>query len=83
LLIRYKMTFSVDFFDFDVKVPENKGKKDIMTPMMAIKSSKSTKDHKLKPRSNKRDRTKTDEAKTRAKNRRYSHSCIETWMDVN
>lgn len=57
---------------------ERKTRKDIMTVYMAIVAKKSSKDHKLKPRSIKRDRTKLAEAKrstVERKNERAIREC--------
>lgn len=79
----YKMVLPEDFLEMDVQTPERKSKKDIRTPMMAVKSCKATVDHKLKPRSKKRDRTKTEEAKMKAKIRRNSLLDSEILVDVD
>lgn len=50
-------------------------RKDVMTPLEAVKAFKSMKTHKLKPRSNKRDRTKTIESKAWSKSKRFNHMC--------
>lgn len=62
--------------DNDFQVPEHKTKADILTVPMAVKAGKSSKFHKMKPRSPKRDRTKTAEKKTWCKNRRFSHEIV-------
>lgn len=57
------------FIDVDVNIKVRPKLSDVMTVGMALKSSKSSKMHKLKPRSVKRDKTKTKEAKLEAKMR--------------
>lgn len=58
--------------DIVISAPVRKTRKDILTVGMAIDSNKSSKDHKLKPRSVKRDRTKQADAKHKTKARRMS-----------
>lgn len=60
-----------EMLEIEVAPPRHLTKKDIITPFMAIKSCKSTKLHKMKPRTEKRDRTKTSEKKEMTKNRRF------------
>jgi len=62
-----------DWDDFEVSVKERKTRRDIMTVGQAIKSHKSSKNHKLKPRSVKRDRTKSPEHKAHTKCVKMSH----------
>jgi hypothetical protein len=51
------------YLDIEPRVPAHKKRSDIMTPVEATKCRKSSKAHKLKPRSCKRDATKTQVAK--------------------
>jgi hypothetical protein len=62
------------YIDFDVPVPHHFGKADVRTAAMAVKSSKSIKTHKLKPRSSKRDATKTEEKKWWSKCRKMERA---------
>lgn len=55
------------YLDIEPKVPAHKKRSDIMTPVEATKCRKSSKAHKLKPRSFKRDATKTQLAKALTK----------------
>lgn len=65
-----------EYFDVEVKAPKHKKISDVRSVSEAIKSGKSSKDCKIKPRSIKRDKTKTKEAKDFTKQVRYSHSVI-------
>lgn len=58
-----------DKFDMEVHVAERKTKADIMGVASAIKANKASKNHKLKPRSIKRDSTKTKTVKDMTKKR--------------
>jgi hypothetical protein len=60
--------------DMDIVVQPRKTRRDILTPFDAIKACKSSKTHKLRPRSPKRDRTKTQEAKGHTKQVRRAHA---------
>lgn len=60
------MTYS-DYLDIDVRTPEHKRRSDVLTVYEACKSNKSSKNHKMKPRTNKLDSTKTREVKNRTK----------------
>jgi len=60
-----------DEFDMEVRVPERRTRADIMGVGSAIKACKASKDHKLKPRSIKRDSTKTKATKIMTKERLY------------
>ena len=51
------------YLEIEAKVPAHKKRSDIMTPVEATKCRKSSKLHKLKPRTCKRDATKTQVAK--------------------
>lgn len=53
--------------DVEPKVPMRKTRADVMSPQEAVRARKSSKLHKLKPRSNKRDATKSSDAKKAAK----------------
>lgn len=53
----------MEYLDIEVHVKERKTIRDVFTVAMAIDSGKSSKDHKLKPRSTRRDRTRSEEAK--------------------
>lgn len=68
------------FLDIEVSVPKHKTRADIMTVGMAVKYNKSSKNHKLKPRSNKRDNSKTQEAKERAQSR---HKALHSKQNKN
>lgn len=57
------LTFDDGLVDIVVQPRERKTRKDILTPTESIKSHKATKTHKLKPRTVKRDSTKTAESK--------------------
>lgn len=57
------------FIDVDVVEKRRTKISDVMTVHMAIKSSKSSKNHKMKPRSVKRDQTKTRDAKDKTRDR--------------
>lgn len=56
--------------DVDYAPPARKTRNDIMTLLESVKAHKVQKTHKLKPRSVKRDRTKTPESKTKTRARR-------------
>lgn len=60
--------------DIDVSIKERKTRRDILSVGQAVKSKKSSKNHKLKPRSVKRDRTKMPENKTHSKCVKMSHA---------
>lgn len=62
------------YIDVEVVVREHKTRANIMTAYQAAFCHKSSKNHKLKPRSRKRDMTKTVEAKDKAKAIKRSHS---------
>ena len=69
------------FLDIDVPVPSHRGKADVRTPAMAVKSSKSIKTHKLKPKTRKRDATKTPEKKSWSKCRKeMTAAAVESKM---
>lgn len=57
--------------DFSL-IKKHKTIADVLTVQMAIKAGKSSKNHKIAPRSVKRDRTKTKESKKAALERRNS-----------
>lgn len=57
-----------------VRIPSRKTRSNILTPREAVKCNKTSKTHKLKPRSNKRDKTKMDDGKIKSKARRASHA---------
>jgi hypothetical protein len=61
-----------DYLDIDVSVPVHKSRANVMTVNMAIKHKKSSKNHKLKPRSKKRDHSKMADAKAQTLSRRQS-----------
>lgn len=58
------------FLDFDMYVKERKTRRDVFTVWDAMKSHKSSKDHKLGMRSVKRDKTKMAEGKEKTMMRR-------------
>jgi len=60
--------------DYYVTVKPRKTIKNIMTPAQAIRCNKASKLHKLKPRSVKRDKTKTVTSKAFSKKRSASHA---------
>jgi gamma-glutamylcyclotransferase (GGCT)/AIG2-like uncharacterized protein YtfP len=60
-----------DVYDTEVRVPERWTRADIMSVKSAVKANKSSKNHKLKPRSFKRDSTKTKDVKNMTKERLY------------
>lgn len=62
------------FMDLHVSPRERKTRAMVMTPLESIMCAKSSKNHKLAPRTPKRDRTKTKEAKAHSKAVRFSHS---------
>jgi hypothetical protein len=63
-----------DMYDIDVKVPVRKTRANVLSVQEASKCCKSSKNHKLKPRTPKRDKSKTKEAKQFTKSVRMSHS---------
>jgi hypothetical protein len=75
-------TFYEDLLELDFVPPRHLTKADIRTPYLAIKSCKSTKLHKMKPRKEKRDRTKTIESKEKTKNRRYDRDSHIMMMEL-
>lgn len=68
------------FLDIEVSVPQHKSRADVMTVGMAVKHNKSSKNHKLKPRSNKRDHSKTQDAKEYTRSR---HKSLHLKMNKN
>lgn len=62
-----------DYDDYECQPKERKVRSDVLTVCQAVASSKSSKNHKLKPRSNKKDRSKSPEAKTQSKRVKASH----------
>lgn len=60
--------------DLQIPVRERKTRAHVLTPAQAVYKNKSSKNHKLPPRSEKRDRTKTKEAKAKTRAIRMSHS---------
>lgn len=60
-----------DLYDIDMSPPDRKTRKDIMSLVEAVKAHKVQKTHKIKPRSIKRDRTKTAESKAKTLRNRY------------
>jgi hypothetical protein len=66
-------TSDSEWGDFEVVPKQRKTRKDILTVGDAIKAHKSSKNHKLKPRSVKRDRTKSPETKSHSKCIKMSH----------
>ena len=65
-----------DDYDCVCDIRNRKTRADILTPADAMKSRKSSKSHKLKPRSVKRDRTKTTESKTATKNKNRTSAYV-------
>jgi hypothetical protein len=63
-----------EYVDLEVDVPKHKHISDVLPVIQALKSNKSSKNCKIKPRSIKRDKTKTREAKSFSKHVRCSHS---------
>lgn len=62
-------------YDLVTVVPKMRlTRKDVLTPDEAVKANKASKMHKLKPRSVKRDLTKTKEKKTTSKRVKMSHT---------
>ena len=61
------------YLDYKVTPRDRKTRAMVMTQAQAIFSKKSSKNHKLPPRQEKRDRTKTKEAKAHSKAIRLSH----------
>lgn len=63
----------------DVEVPmrERKTRANVMTVYEAVVCHKSSKNHKLKPRERKRDATKKQEAKDKARASKRSHQNID------
>ena len=59
--------------DYECKPKERKVRSDVLTVGAAIMSNKSSKNHKLKPKSTKKDRSKSPEAKGQSKKVRASH----------
>lgn len=59
--------------DYECKPKERKVRRDVMTVAAAIASNKSSKNHKLKPKSEKKDRSKSPEAKAHSKKVKASH----------
>jgi hypothetical protein len=51
---------------------DRKTRKDVLTPFEAIRACKSSKNHKLKPKTPYVDKTRASEAKTLSKNKRFS-----------
>jgi hypothetical protein len=64
----------MDFLDINVFAKDRKTIANVMTVGHAIKSSKASKNHKIKPRSSKNDRTKTNKAKTFSRNRNFDRN---------
>ena len=63
------------YLEYAVPAPkERKTRADILTPAKAIMVGKNSKDHKLAPRTERKDRTKTKEAKAHTKAKRSSHA---------
>lgn len=63
--------------EFEYSLPERKTRKDVLTPIAAICSKKSSKNHKLKPRAPSRDITKMKDAKKATINRKGDRmSCL-------
>lgn len=69
LWMGYSITRSTMMID-ECLQKTKKSRSDIMTIPMAVAAKKSSKLHKLKPRSVKRDRTKTEEGKNKTKERK-------------
>lgn len=69
----YPYDSAVDWDDIMLKPLERKTRRDVMTINHAMKAHKSSKNHKLKPRSIKRDRTKTPVYKAHTKAIKMSH----------
>lgn len=63
-----------ELHDIDFVVKERKTRRDVMGALEAVKAHKATKDHKLKRREVKRDRTKTAEGKR--KSLRYKDNTV-------
>ena len=59
--------------DYECKPKERKVRSDVLTVGAAIASNKSSKNHKLKPKSGKKDRSKSPEAKAQSKKVKASH----------
>jgi inhibitor of KinA sporulation pathway (predicted exonuclease) len=73
-ILEEEIEAELEHFDIEVQPKQHKSKKDILTVYQALKSQKSSKNHKLKPRTVKRDRTKTPEKKALSKAVRVSHA---------
>lgn len=61
-------------YDIDVPIKSRKTIKDILTPIESIKACKSSKLHKLKPRNNKVDRTRSKENRMKSICKKNSHA---------
>jgi hypothetical protein len=65
------------YVDVEVFMRDRKTRRNVLGVRDAVKSNKATKNHKLKPRSNKRDRTKTEDAKERTKSDIRSRASLD------
>jgi len=64
----------MDHLDTEIPLKKRPTRADVLTVPEAIKAQKSSKTHKLPPRSVKRDRTKTKEAKKHSQAKNKSHA---------
>jgi hypothetical protein len=62
----------MEYSDYRVHPRERKTRVDVLTPYEAVKSCKTSKNHKLKPKTANRDKTKTAKSKTFSLNKKYS-----------
>jgi hypothetical protein len=63
----------------EIDAPCHKRISDVLTVGAAVTAGKSSKQHKMKPRSEKRDRTKSKESKTFAIRQRRAHTGDEVY----
>lgn len=66
------MKFEKFYSDDEYLLSSRKTRKDVLTPWHAVDARKSSKNHKLKPRLPSRDKTKTEESKTKTRDRQQS-----------
>jgi hypothetical protein len=62
------------YMDVEVYVKPHKNISNVMSVGQAVKSGKASKNHKMKPRNNKKDRTKSKESRTWTLCRKHSHA---------
>lgn len=73
IIVDFAHADSTSVWDDAVKPRDRKTRKDVLTLQAAVKAQKSSKSHKLRPRTVKRDKTKTVEQKQRSKAKKTSH----------